>query len=87
MTPINPHRAGLALGALIGGWHFLWALLVAIGWAQFIVDFVFWMHFMKPIIVITPFSLATAVVLITVTAIVGYVFGYVFSALWNWMHR
>jgi hypothetical protein len=29
------------IGALIGGWHFVWSVLVGIGWAQSILDFIF----------------------------------------------
>jgi hypothetical protein len=28
----NPHKVGLVIGALTGGWHFVWSLLVGIGW-------------------------------------------------------
>jgi hypothetical protein len=36
----NPNKVGLVIGALIGGWHFVWSLLVLIGWAQPIIDFI-----------------------------------------------
>ena len=87
MGPLNANKTGLVLGALLGGWHFLWATLVALGWAQAVANFIFWMHFIKPIYVIGAFNLGTAIVLIAVTATVGYVVGYVFAAVWNWIHR
>ena len=34
MGSIRPHKVGLVLATLFGGIHFLWALLVARGWAQ-----------------------------------------------------
>jgi hypothetical protein len=37
----NPSKVGLVIGALIGGWHVVWALLVLIGRAQPILDFIF----------------------------------------------
>ena len=87
MGTIHPAKAGLALGALFALWHFGWSLLVAAGWAQPVIDFVFWMHFIKPVYAIQAFSLVTALVLIGITAITGFVIGSVFGLLWNWIHK
>jgi hypothetical protein len=87
MKVIHPVRAGIALGALIGAWHLCWTLLVATGWAQSLIDFIFWMHFIKPVYVIAPFNLGIAVILIAVTSVIGFVVAYVFSLLWNRLHR
>ncbi len=46
---VNATKAGLVLGTLLGGWHLCWAILVASGVAQPVINFVLWMHFMKPI--------------------------------------
>ena len=85
MGALNPNKAGFVLGALLGGWHFLWALMVALGWAQAVADFIFWIHFIKPIYIIAPFSAGLALLLIVVTTAIGYAFGYVFGVLWNWV--
>lgn len=87
MGPINANKTGLVLGTLVGGWHFLWAVLVAIGWAQPVLNFVFWMHFIKPICVVGPFNLGVAILLIAVTATAGCAVGYISATLWNWIHR
>jgi hypothetical protein len=86
-TNIQPNKAGLALGLLIGGWHLTWALLVATGWAQPFSDFIFWLHFIKPIYVIGPFNAGVAALLVGITAVMGYVLGYAFAMLWNWVHK
>jgi hypothetical protein len=31
----NPNNVSLVIGAVIGGWHFLWSTLVLLDWAQF----------------------------------------------------
>lgn len=83
---INANRAGIALGAIMGLWHVSWSALVALGWAQAVIDFVLWMHFIKPIYVIEPFNLSTAAILAAVTAAIGYVMGLVFGWVWNALH-
>ena len=43
--------------------------MVALGWAQPLLDFVFWMHLIQPVLVIRPFSLPAAAALIVFTSI------------------
>jgi hypothetical protein len=87
MGNIDPNRAGLVLGALLGGWHLLWALMVALGVAQPLIDFLFWIHFIKPVYVIEPFAIGRAAILVLVTAGIGYIIGFVFGKIWNRVHR
>src|SRR5690348_1128999 len=87
MQTLNANKTGLLFGTFLGASHAIWASLVALGWAQAIVDFVFWMHMIKPIYVIAPFNLWIALILIAVTGAIGYVGGFVLAALWNWLHR
>jgi hypothetical protein len=87
MTSMSPNRAGLVLGVFLGVWHSLWALLVALGWAQTVIDFVFWIHFLKPPYVVASFNASTALVLVGVTASIGYAMGFVFGVIWNRLHR
>jgi hypothetical protein len=75
------------IGALIGGWHVIWALLVLIGWAQPIIDFVFWAHMIQPIYVVKPFDPLAAVALIVITSVIGYIFGLLGAVIWNRLHR
>ena len=83
----NLNKVGLVIGALIGGWHLLWSLLVLIGWAQPLMDFVFWAHMIKPIYVVKPFDPLAAVTLVVITAVIGYGFGFVGALIWNRLHR
>jgi hypothetical protein len=84
---ISVGKSGLVLGALLGGWHLCWSALVALKLAQPFIDFVFWIHFIKPIYVIQPFEITRAVILIIVTAGVGFVLGSAFALIWNAVHK
>jgi hypothetical protein len=64
-----------------------WALLVLLGWAQRIIDFIFWAHMIERVYVIKPFDPLAAITLIAVTVVIGYVFGFVGAVIWNKLHR
>ena len=84
---IGVNSAGLALGCLFGGVHLLWVLLVASGFAQPVMDFVFSLHFIRPVYVIEGFNAARAAGLVGLTGVLGYAMGAAFALLWNRLHR
>jgi hypothetical protein len=84
---INPLKAGITFGALLGAYHLCWSLLVALGGAQPLIDFVFWMHFIRPVFVIGPFNLPSAATLIVFSFAAGFVIAFLFALLWNKLHR
>jgi thiamine transporter ThiT len=86
MRTINPVKAGLATGIVLGLWHLTWAVLVALTWAQPVMDFVLRIHFIQPFLHIQAFDLATAASLVFVTALVGFVIGAVLALAWNQLH-
>jgi hypothetical protein len=86
MTTLHPHKVGLALGGIFAAFHFLWSVLVALGIAQIVIDWIFLLHFIQPPFTIRPFDLLLAAMLVVMTFIVGYVVGYAFALLWNKLH-
>jgi hypothetical protein len=86
MHNIDPHKTGLCLGALVGGVHFVWALLVLFGLAQPFLDFIFMLHMLRPTIIVDGFSAILALSLVLVTGIIGYLMGYFFAVVWNRLH-
>ncbi len=83
MDRIRAHSLGLALGAFFALWHAFWALLVALGAAQWLVDFVFRLHMIAPPYKIAEFDFGYAIGLIALTGFAGYVFGLVLGVIWN----
>ena len=84
---LNPNKAGLAFGGLLGLFHFVWSLLVLLGLAQPFISFIFQLHMIVPPYTIAPFSLLMALGLIIITSLIGYIFGWVFAKIWNYVQK
>lgn len=80
---MTPNKVGLVVGALLGGWHILWALLVLTGVAQALLDFIFWAHMIQSIYIVKAFDISAALTLVIITFVMGYAFGFVGAIFWN----
>ena len=87
MHHLSPTKTALAVGVFLGGWHLIWSLLVALNWGQPLYDFILWAHMIHLQLIIGPFDFLAATVLVAVTFLFGCAIGYVFAAIWNWLHR
>ena len=85
MNKLNKNKIGLMVGAFFAIAHAVWALIVAVtpGTLQKFIDWVFDVHFLEPVWVLTTFNLLNAIFLVILTFVCGYIFGWVFA----WIHN
>jgi len=84
---LDPQKTGLGLGSLAALVHVIWSLFVAIGFAQWWMDWVFSLHFLNNPFTVGQFNIATALILIVVTGIIGFAVGWVFATIWNYWQK
>ena len=84
---MKANKVGLVLGLFMGLFHLLWVILVAIGLAQPLMDFVFKIHLMNNPFVINSFDFVLAIELVVFTFVIGYISGVVLAWLFNWLHK
>jgi len=87
MSNLNPHKTGLAIGAMLGFVHLVWSILVAVGLAQLYINWIFQLHMIVPPYTVATFSVMNAVLLVIVTSVLGYVVGWVLASIWNMVHK
>lgn len=79
-------KTGLSVAFALVIWHACWLALVALKWAQPVLDFVFRVHFIRPVYVVETFELVRAATLLGLVAVVGLFTGIVFALIWNALH-
>ena len=87
MKKLETGRVAVVVGLFLSGFHLFWTLLIIAGLAQWLLDFVFWMHMLANPYQVTGFSVTQALTLIVMTFGIGYVGGWIFAWLWNKLHR
>ncbi len=73
-------RDGITGGLSLAFFHLCWVVVVAIGWGQTILDFVFKIHMLNSPLQVQPFNPAFALTLLVLTFTVGFVMGIVIGA-------
>jgi hypothetical protein len=84
---MNKNKVGLAVGLVLGGFHLFWALLIAVGLAQPLIDFIFNLHMIEPVIFVSDFSIWLTICLVVFTTLIGYIVGYTYACVWNYLHK
>lgn len=84
---LDPKKTGLGLGSLVALTHLIWSLLVALGLAQGWMEWILSLHFLDNPFTVGTFEVVTALTLIVVTGLVGFVIGWVFAKIWNYWQK
>ncbi len=77
----------LVLGLFFALMHAVWMLMIFLGIAKWYLNWIFGLHLLTNPYGVLPFNFGTALMLIVVTFIVGYVMGWVFAIIWNRLHK
>ncbi len=80
---INKNKNALTFGLLFAFLHLCWSVLVAFGLAQALLNFILNVHMIAMPVLVMPFNLVSAVTLVLVTFVVGYIFGWLMAFFWN----
>lgn len=65
----------------------MWSLLIVLGFAQWYMDTILRLHMIRMDLTILPFSITSAALLVLVTAVIGYIIGFVAGSIWNAMSK
>ena len=80
---MNLFQVSIISGFSLASLHICWALLVAFGWAQLVMDFIFKLHMLNSPFQVQPFELPLALGLVGITFLIGCFYGIVFFIMKN----
>jgi len=83
----KPLMVAIYTGVLLAICHAIWSLLVYLGSAKAVLDFVFGLHMIVNPYRIKPFSFSVATNLVVFVFVVGFVVGYLATIIWNMMQK
>jgi hypothetical protein len=85
MRHISIAKTAMAVGTVFAAWHTMWVVLVGLGWATEVLNFVLELHFLKIDFQLAPYSPFTAFSLVAITFCAGALLGAIFALVWNWL--
>lgn len=80
---LNKNQVALAIGIFAALCHLVWSIAVSIG-IQSYVDWILLLHSIKLDLILTSVNWLNALLLVILAFIGGYIFGWVFAAIYNW---
>ncbi|MCX6815921.1 MAG: hypothetical protein NT120_03655 [Candidatus Aenigmarchaeota archaeon] len=87
MAKVDCKKAGITLGIFVAILHIAWSFVVAIGLGQWAADFVLSLHFISMTVKVTAFNPATAIGLVVLALIGGFIMGWILAYVWNWADK
>ena len=86
---LGKNKTGISLGILFALVHAVWALAVAVipDTLQKFLDWVFNLHSITPVWVLTSFNWLNALLLVIITFVFGYILGWIFAWAHNLRHK
>lgn len=85
MKSKNQHRVALALGYFAAVVHLIWILMVAGNVAQPFLNWVLGLHMVANPVMVGQFQWGNAIMLLIMTFIVGYLAGWIFVGIYDWV--
>lgn len=83
----DKQKVAMITGLLMGGLHLFWALIVATGLSQSLMDFIYGLHFLNNPFTVNPFNLTNAIILVLFTTVIGYIVGWAGAWLCNKVYK
>ena len=83
---LNKNKVGLTVGLFAALCHLVWIIAVAIGVQKF-VDWILLLHSIQLSMTLTSVAILNALLLIIVAFIGGYIVGWVFATIWNFVQK
>ena len=84
---VNRNQLGLTVGTFFALCHAIWVVFVGVGFAKPLIDWIIPLHFIDMSYSITVFSLGSAVTLVILAFLGGYISGWVLAGIWNWASK
>ena len=84
---LNKNKSGLILGTFAALLHVIWSVIVALGIAKDIVNFIASLHFFNMTFTIQQFNLGVSLILVALTFVVGYLIGFIFASVVNFYNK
>ena len=83
MTKIKGHKPALVVGLFIAAIHAIWAICVLFGVGQMYLDWIFTLHLIVNPFTVMSFNFLSALLLVVVAFVCGYVATWLFVWFWN----